>query len=549
MDEQKKDEVMRTMKTTYHAEEKLWKGFNSPYPFEKDVFVGEKIFENLKKNPEKVIQIYHDEDEHLTASDFLTSVIRVAQNLSSMGIQSQDVAGVACLNSNNTTIFINACIMLGVPPNPIDVSFTVEDISHMFQQTKPKIVVCDYDIYLRVKSALKNIKNDAAIFTIGKVTGAKSFDELLEPTGIEDQFEPTRFPNENAFDKVLGIVCSSGTTGFSKGVCMSHAMMMPYFAYYKNSQPSRSLTFSTTYWVTGFYPAITVGFPHQDVRIITRQRFSIDILVELIEKYKVSSMIMPPSQAMEIVNSEKFLASDFSSLKSAFVGGSMVSSSLRQKLKETIPSVKFNVAYGMSEYGVTFPLGSENDTSVGKILISNAEVKIVDDNGNRMGVNEPGELCVRNSVCPFIGYYGNEKATEDAIDSEGFFKSGDVGYFDEDSQLYIIDRKKEILKYKGYQYNPSEIEAVIEQIKGVKFVSVVGVPDPIAVDLPTAVVVLKSGYEDKLTEDDILEFAASKLPVNKHLHGGVRFVDKLPMTASGKIQKKKVLEMLLKRRV
>lgn len=538
--------MMEMMRTTYDAENKLWKGFDSPYPFEEGVFLGEKIFDNLKKNPEKVIQIFHDEDEYLTAAEFLTSVIRVSQNLTSMGMQSRDVAGVACLNSNNTVILINACIMLGIPPNPIDVSFTVEDISHMFQQTRPKIVVCDYDIYVKVKCALKTIKNDATIITIGKVDGAKSFDELLEPTGIEDQFEPTIFHNENAFDKVLGIVCSSGTTGFSKGVCMSHAMMMPYFSYYKNAPPSRSLTFSTTYWASGFYPAITVGFPHFDVRIITRQRFSIDTLIELIEKHKVSTMVMPPSQAMEIVHSEKFLASDFSSLKSVFLGGSMVSSSLRQKLKETIPSVKFSIAYGMSEYGVTLPLGSENDTSVGKILIGNTEVKIVDDNGNRLGVNEPGELCVRNFTCSFIGYYRNEKATEDANDSEGFFKSGDVGYFDEDNQLYIIDRKKEILKYKNFQYNPSEIEAVIEQIEGVKFVSVVGIPDPMVTDLPTAVVVLKSGYEDKLTQDDILKFAASNLPVNKHLHGGVHFVDKLPMTASGKIQKKKVLEMLLK---
>lgn len=324
---------------------------------------------------------------------------------------------------------------------------------------------------------------------------------------------------------------------------------MPYFVYYQNRPPSRSLTFSTAYWASGFYPCVTVGFAKHDVRILTRQKFSIDILIELIEKYKVTTMVVAPSYVMEMVQSEKFLASDFSSLKTIYAGGAAVSPALRRKFKQKLPNVNLIVAYGMSEYAVAVPLGGENESSVGKILFENSEVKVVDDDGNRLGVGEQGELRVYNSSCPFLGYYGNPKATEDALDEEGFFKSGDIVYFDEDSHLYIVDRKKEILKYKNYQYNPSEIESVIELMDGVKFVSVVGVPDPMVTDLPTAVVVRNKGHEDKITEDDIVKFVASKLPVNKQLHGGVRFVNEVPMTASGKIIKKKVLEMIMKNKI
>jgi 4-coumarate--CoA ligase len=143
------------------------------------------------------------------------------------------------------------------------------------------------------------------------------------------------------------------------------------------------------------------------------------------------------------------------------------------------------------------------------------------------------------------GYYSNPEATAQALDEQGFFKTGDIGYFDENHFLYIVDRKKDILKYKGFQFNPSEIESVIEVIEGVEMVAVVGLPDPIVTDLPTAVVVRRKGFED-LTEEKILRVVAEKLPVNKHLHGGVFFVDELPMTLSGKIKKNSVIEMIMK---
>lgn len=534
---------METMKSTYDEENKLWKGFNSQYPLPKDVYIGEKIFENLKSDPKKLLQISHDEKQCLYAGDFLLSITRVAQNMVKSGFKSNDVAGVICLNSNTTSIFINACILIGVIPNPLDPIFTEDDISHMFNQTKPKLVVCDSDVYHTVKQALENIKIDAIIYTNGReIPNVNCFEDLLTPTGIEDEFMPPKF-NELADEKILGIVCSSGTTGQSKGVCLSHAVIFPYFRYYENSPPSRSLTFSTAYWQTGFFPCVTLGFAHKDVRILTKQRFNVDLLIELLEKYEVTSMIVPPSQLTEMVQSDKLINCDHK-LKSVFSGGSLLSESLCDKFKAKFPNVIFNVVYGMTEYGVALPISRQFKNSPGNFLNGNNEIKIVDDDENRLGVGEIGELRVKNPI-KFLGYYGNPKATEEAYDDEGFFKSGDICYFDENRYLFIIDRKKDILKYKGYQYNPSEIEAVIETIEGVKFVSVVGIKDEALSDLPTAVIVKQDGYEESLTEEMIKSYIELKLPFFKHLHGGVFFVDKLPMTASGKIQKRKVVEMIM----
>lgn len=131
------------------------------------------------------------------------------------------------------------------------------------------------------------------------------------------------------------------------------------------------------------------------------------------------------------------------------------------------------------------------------------------------------------------------------MDQEGFLKTGDIGYIDEKGCIFIIDRKKEIMKHKGYQVNPSEIENIIESIEGVELVSVVGIPDPIATNLPAAVVVKRPEFED-LTEQFIIDYVAERLPECKHLHGGVHFVDEIPMTPSGKVQKRYVKVIALK---
>lgn len=143
----------------------------------------------------------------------------------------------------------------------------------------------------------------------------------------------------------------------------------------------------------------------------------------------------------------------------------------------------------------------------------------------------------------FQGYYNNPEASEAAVDSEGFLKTGDIGYIDEKGAVFVIDRKKEIMKIKGYHLNPSEIESIIEQIEGVAHVAVIGIPDDIATILPAAVIVKQSGFND-LTEDVVKNYVAGKLPEYKHLHGGVFFVDVLPLTPSGKIKKRELIGLI-----
>lgn len=542
--------LLESMRSSYNEEERVWKGYTLTYPYDKNVYLGEKIIECLKTYPKRLLQISHDEQKYLYADEFLNSIIRVGQNLMKLGIKSKDVVGVVCSNSNATSIIINACILIGAPVNPLDTQFEVQDLCLMFNQTRPKLVFCDSDVYQKVKNSLENIKSDAKIITNGdKVEDITCYNELVTSTGIEDEFESPKF-DELAHEKTIAIICSSGTTGFYKGVCLSHAFFISHYGNYELNYELEtlrtSLSLSSPYWITGFYANVMIGMPHKEVRVVTKQKFTIDLLIELLMKYEITRFFASPSQLIEMIYSEK-LNNFKSKLAVAYSGGSMITEHVRQKFRNKFSNVRLLIVYSTTECYITLPYGfkPQKENSVGNMLMANIEVKIVDDDGTRLGIGEKGEIRVK-SATKFLGYYGNLEASKDAFDDEEFFKTGDIGYFDEDRNLYVIDRKKDVLKNQGYHYNPSEIEAVIQLIEGVKCVSVVGVQDKFLSFLATAVIVKQDGFEDILTEDSVKNFVASKLPNPKHLHGGVIFVDKLPMTVSGKIQRRKVLEMISK---
>lgn len=177
-----------------------------------------------------------------------------------------------------------------------------------------------------------------------------------------------------------------------KGICKTHGEILIWHGFYANRPPSRSLAFSTTYWATGFFPTITLGFAINDVRILTSQRFGIDVLIELVAKQRVTSIIMPPSQLIEMVQSEKFRACNFSSLKTIISGGSIVTDTLRKKFRETFPEIQLSISYGMSETSVTLPYEDAEGLAVGKVILPNTSVKIVNDDEINLGIGETGEL-------------------------------------------------------------------------------------------------------------------------------------------------------------
>lgn len=296
------------------------------------------------------------------------------------------------------------------------------------------------------------------------------------------------------------------------------------------------LNFSSLYWYSGVIHMLLCGLSGATYLVIS-EPFTPSIALELIDKYKVTKTMLPPRNIALILDCPEIKTKSLHSLKTINCSGSKLPTELRNRMKVYLkPTCQFFYGYATSETGVVaFTISEKNPDSSG-ILFPNMEVKVIDDNGNKLGPNEDGEICINNgSVWP--GYFGDKSATDEVYKPEdGFYRSGDKGHFDENGYLYIVDRLKEIMKCKGHHVSPTEIEGVILELPDVVDVCVCGIPDLICMNLPAAMVI--KSKNSSLKEDEIIKHVEEKLPYYKHLSGGVYFVEELPRTPSGKIMRR-----------
>lgn len=265
------------------------------------------------------------------------------------------------------------------------------------------------------------------------------------------------------------------------------------------------------YWLTGFL-ILLVGTITGATRVVTKQTFSPELLSHLIEEYKITFLLNAPHQVTLTLKHETFKKTNFSSVKYWMVGGSKAPSSTVIEVNKYLTNGGIYNIYGMSEVAgaiSTELLESRKTDSVGQLMYS-MTAKIVDEFGERCGTGIDGEVCLKSNY-KFLGYYGNEKATKELFDDEGFMMTGDIGHFDEGGFLCLVDRKKDLLKYQNFQISPSEIESFLLNLPQVKSACVIGIPDNVAGDLPAAAIVRNS---DSISKKEIFDAVAGKIYIN-----------------------------------
>lgn len=199
--------------------------------------------------------------------------------------------------------------------------------------------------------------------------------------------------------------------------------------------------------------------------------------------------------------------------------------------------------YGLSESTLSLLVQNDKHAKPGSVggLKPGLWAKVIDtETGVPLGPNQRGELCFKGD-CIMKGYIGDKKSTATII-KDGWLHTGDIGYFDEDFEFYIVDRIKELIKYKAFQVPPAEIEALLLTHPKIKDAAVIGKPDESAGELPLAFVVKQAGVE--LTADEVIKFVADNASPAKRLRGGVRFIDDIPKNPSGKILRRLLRETL-----
>lgn len=340
------------------------------------------------------------------------------------------------------------------------------------------------------------------------------------------------------------ILCSSGTTGLPKAICIPRELVLSEVSKLSTERVGEVvLCFSSLYWFSGISTLL-----HRTLqcvtRLITTESFSPELLLQLIEKYRVTEVLSGSYQMMLTVKCAAIATTDLSSVKHFIGGGSNVPLETTKTLQKYLPNGFVMIGYGMSELfgGIAFNVRNTENGAVGQ-LAHGTHVKIVDDDGNRLSIDCAGELCVKRS-CRFGGYYGDEESTNALYDAEGFLRTGDIGRFDQDGWLYLVDRKKDIIKYRNFMISPSEIESFLLKCPEVALVCVVGIEDFVSTDLPAAMVVRQRN--STITAEKISTMVAKAFADSRKLRGGVYFVDSLPLTPSGKFIRREVKNIATK---
>jgi acyl-CoA synthetase (AMP-forming)/AMP-acid ligase II len=365
--------------------------------------------------------------------------------------------------------------------------------------------------------------------------------------GSGSNFEPVPV---DIYNHIAVILNSSGTTGLPKGVALTHANIMSSIVFVQETVLKLSPIPRKDRFILGIIPWFhAFGFlttfaicVTAEATLVALPKFEEGLFLSCIENYRTSIIFMVPPLMVFLAKSPMVDNYDISSLKEIIVGAAPLKASTELAVKKRIGNnLCVRQGFGMSELTLAttiqkniFKPGSVGDLNPGQWA------KVVDEEGRTLGPHEPGELLVKGTQ-RMHSYIGNDKATRDTITSDGWLRTGDVAYYDEDDQFFIIDRLKELIKYKGFQVPPAEIEGLLLKHPSIKDAAVIGIPDEEAGELPMAFVVRQPNTN--ISEQEVFDFIAKQASKPKHLTGGVVFIDEIPKNLSGKILRRELREI------
>ncbi|KAF7083967.1 hypothetical protein CFC21_087682, partial [Triticum aestivum] len=374
--------------------------------------------------------------------------------------------------------------------------------------------------------------------------GCVEFSELIAGEELPEAEEAGIHP-----DDVVALPYSSGTTGLPKGVMLTHRSLITSVAQQVDGE-NPNLYFSKEdvllcllplFHIYSLNSVLLAGLRAGSAMVIMR-KFDIGALVELVRAHGITIAPFVPPIVVEIAKSPQVTAGDLASIRMVMSGAAPMGKELQDAFMAKIPNAVLGQGYGMTEAGPVLAMCLAFAKEPFKVksgscgtVVRNAALKIVDpDTGASLGRNQPGEICIRGEQI-MKGYLNDPESTKNTIDKDGWLHTGDIGLVDDDDEIFIVDRLKEIIKYKGFQVAPAELEALLITHPEIKDAAVVSLKDDLAGEVPVAFVMRIEGSE--ITEDDIKKFVAKEVVFYKRIHK-VFFTDSIPKNPSGKILRK-----------
>ncbi|GAA5977934.1 hypothetical protein JCM10908_004167 [Rhodotorula pacifica] len=412
-------------------------------------------------------------------------------------------------------------------------------------------------------------KPDTAITNVGKVSeGLPTLDDLVAATKHKPLPPKYKMKPEDRKTKLALLSFSSGTTGLPKAVCIPHwsviCNVLQSATFAKVTKPFEPYDARTKkgdvvmaclpfYHIYGLVVVLHSTL-YQSLPIVVLPRFEPRNFLATIAKFRISVLYLVPPQVILMVKQDFVKEYDLSSMRYVMAGAAPLTEEVVTAFKGRFPDAIVGQGYGMTESSTVISLfdATRKDfpgSSAG-VLLQNIEAKIVSPEGKALPPGEVGELWSRGPSNA-LGYLGNEKATSETFDAEGFLHTGDEARFDGDD-LFIVDRLKELIKANGFQVAPAELEGFLLSHPAVQDVCVIGIPDDKRGEAPKAFVVLsppaasklKSGttQAEKELVDELKKYVADNKIRYKQL-AEVEFLEAIPKTPSGKLLRKDLRAM------
>ncbi|KAJ1979356.1 hypothetical protein H4R35_001547 [Dimargaris xerosporica] len=468
------------------------------------------------------------------------------------GLKRGQVVALVAPNDIHYSTLLLSVLLVGGTVTLVNPAYTAQEMAFQLTDSGAAFVVADHEMLALVQTAaaMAGVSKDR-VYTLQPASQLQDGVPSVFTLASDRDYRRTQLTADEALSTTAFLCYSSGTTGRSKGVMTTHYNMIAnvcQLVALKKHQQSL-LRGATVGGVLPFYHIYGLNvLLHanilEGVSTIVFRKFDLEHFVQCVQHHRIAFAYLVPPIILGLARQSVVDKYDLSSLKGVISGAAPLSLPLAQELAQ-----KFNIdvgqGFGMTELSPVAHMG--HNTAIhgtNGVAVPNSESKILDENGQELGPGEVGELCVRGPNV-MKGYLNNPEATKAMIDAEGFLHTGDVGFIDESGELTISDRIKELIKYKGFQVPPAELEALVITHPKVADVVVIGVYDDArATELPKAFVVPKTPPKDAVEEaqlaEDIVQFVEARVVNHKRLRGGVAFISAVPKSGAGKILRRQL---------
>ncbi|KAF7279389.1 hypothetical protein GWI33_007331 [Rhynchophorus ferrugineus] len=453
------------------------------------------------------------------------------------------------------------CMTAGLVVSTANCLYTADEISRQIVDSSSKLIITTVESYEVARKSVEKAQKRIPIICI-----RTRQDQLLPRDAIDFEEVSTTvldIPDLEPSDPedVAVLPYSSGTTGLPKGVRLSHHnivsnLMQMNDSYSKlirnveGNEQDVTLAVLPMFHIYGF-TITTLFMMIKGSKVLPLQRFSPDTYIQSLKEYNVDYLFLAPPLVLFLTLHPDVLPEYLKKLRFAFSGAAPLGPLDEEKFLDKVGRhVLLVQAYGLTE---TSPLVAANTRFVGEDLrdvsqgsighvVANTEAKIVkpgDPTATPLGALESGELLVRGPQV-MQGYHNNQKATDEIL-QDGWLRTGDLAHYNERDFIFITDRVKELIKVKGFQVAPAELEELLRDHPKVADAAVIGIPDMVSGELPRAYIQLK----ENTNTDDINRFLNDKVAKYKRLEGGIEFVKEIPKNSAGKILRRQLKERYL----